>query len=417
MFGSGTPTQLSPAATPRAADLGRLAPYAGFAGATLAAIADQSTVEALASGKVPARWFDDAAVFLQSGQIELRTANRGRVFLSSVSPPARFPLPAPDAVRISAVGATTFIRVPHAALPAGPAADGGPTADGAAPHLSSLRRLLDAKLASGEIALPSMPDLAVKLNSALRTPDNGNDDHDVAKLIQLDPALATKVIHVVNSAAFRFNRKASTVQQAVTRLGRDRVRNLAVAFLLRHAFHTDSAALQRRAQALWLRSCQIAAISFTLARQLSTLDPERAMLAGLIHLIGRLPVLGLANRHPELFGSRSLLDAAMQAFDKPLGRLVLERWSFDADMLDAVAHAGDWTRVGAALPDYADVVVLAQLHADIGRPGAARRPSLPDVPAFQKLELGKLTPNKSLQALEDADHEILELRRILSRSG
>ena len=77
-------------------------------------------------------------------------------------------------------------------------------------------------------------------------------------------------------------------------------------------------------------------------------------------------------------------------------------------------YAGDYQRIGHAVPDYADVVVLAQLHADMGRPGFHHLPRFDSLPAFRKLELGRLTPRKSLQALADAEQEILELRRILS---
>ncbi|MCB1925244.1 MAG: HDOD domain-containing protein, partial [Gammaproteobacteria bacterium] len=180
---------------------------------------------------LPPRWFEGHRLFLHSGQLELRMANERRVFLSSVSPPARFPLPPPHLAQIRSVGHTTFVRVPLAQdrpratrIAADSAAD---------PLIASLSRILFKRLDAGDIPLPSMPDLAVKLNGALRESDSARDAHDIAKLIQLDPALATKVIHVVNSAAFGFVRKAGSVQQAVTRLGRDRIRNVAVGFLMR----------------------------------------------------------------------------------------------------------------------------------------------------------------------------------------
>ena len=415
MFGRGKSTDALAGVQPSGDDLARLADFAGWSSGDLKRSAARASLEMLNAGGLPARWFDGHRVFLRSGEIELRTANGYRAFLSSVSPPARFPLPSPDKARMRCVEPTTFIRVPDEA--ARSAAVRGHPDPGLPPQLASLLRLLELKIDSGEIPLPAMPELAVKLSSAVHAPDTLHNDHDIAKLIQLDPVLASKVIHVVNSAAFRFARKAGTVQQAVTRLGRERVRNSAESFLLRHAFHTQSGALRRRAQAVWLRSCHVAAVSFTLARQLPVLEPDRAMLAGLVHLIGALPVLGLANRQPSLFSDRTLLDRAVTALRKPLGRLVLQRWSFDDDLLDALEAAGNWHRVGSALPDYADVVLLAQLHADMGRPVGIRRPPLTQVPAFQKLDLGKLTPSKSIRALEEAEQEIVELRRLLARAG
>jgi hypothetical protein len=57
------------------------------------------------------------------------------------------------------------------------------------------------------------------------------------------------------------------------------------------------------------------------------------------------------------------------------------------------------------------------MHADMGRANIEPRPPLNQLPAFQKLELGKLTPNKSIKVLEDADAEIKHLRQLLSRSS
>jgi HD-like signal output (HDOD) protein len=400
---------------PTADDIARLAPFAGADRSLLETIAAGASLDVVESGRPSADWFKGHQVFLRSGEVQLATVNGQHVFLSSVSPPARFALPALDQAGIRCVETTTFLRIPEDLLQqADSAAASGSVVP---PHLASLRRVLEMKIASGEVALPTMPDLAVKLNSVLRSPDGRHNDQHVAKLIQVDPALASKVIHVVNSAAFGFSRKATTVQQAVTRMGREQVRNIAISFLLRHAFRTQLGGLRRRAQATWLRSCHVAAVSFTLARHLPTLDPDRAMLAGLIHLIGVLPVLGLANLQPALFANRGLLDDACKAFQKPIGRKVLQRWGFDDDMLDAVEQAGNWGRVGTALPDYADVVLLAQMHADMGRANIEPRPPLNQLPAFQKLELGKLTPNKSIQVLEDADAEIKQLRQLLSRSS
>lgn len=140
------------------------------------------------------------------------------------------------------------------------------------------------------------------------------------------------------------------------------------------------------------------------------------MLAGLVHRIGVLPVLGLARDHPELFVTPALVDQITALFHKELSTYVLERWDIGADIIDAVRHSDNWQHIGCALPEYTDVVLLAQLHTHIGKPGFTDLPRIDRLPAFRKLELGRLTPRKSLQALEEAEKEIAELRRILSKS-
>jgi HD-like signal output (HDOD) protein len=374
-------------------------------------LAESSRLVAMKSGRVPQDWYRDSHVYLYSGQVEISAPNGQRFYLSSVSPPARYPLP--PRAPVGVVHPAVFLRVPAeppslarrvARLP--------PVEPEAGEKLARLHAIMAARLAEGSFPLPSMPDLALRLNAAIADPQANNKD--IARLIQLDPALATKIMHVVNSAAFRFAREAQSVQQAVTRLGRERIRTLATGFLIRSAFHSRSPQLRKRANALWLRSCQVAAVSFILARVLPTLDPERAMLAGLIHRIGSLPVIGLAQQHPELFTEPALLDQAIRRFHKPLGAHVLERWNLGADMLDVVQYTDNWRHAGHALPDYVDVVLLAQIHARIGRPSSRRLPRIDELPAYRKLELGKLTPRKSIEALETAEQEIADLRRALS---
>jgi HD-like signal output (HDOD) protein len=214
---------------------------------------------------------------------------------------------------------------------------------------------------------------------------------------------------------FRFRQDVRNVQQAVTRPGRKRIQNLTFGFLIRSAFSARSDSLRQRANALWQQSCHVAAISFTLADRLPCIDPDRTMLAGLIHKIGALPVIGLAQQQPKLFSGAAFLDKAIEHFCNSLGRDVLERWKLGDDLLPVVANAEDWQRTGYAVPDYVDVVLLAQLHSYVGTPRMHEVPRIDELPAFRKLELGKLTPRQSFAVLEEADHEIRDLRHLLAQ--
>lgn len=245
------------------------APYGNMSREALQRLAAQAEWRAVAAGKLPARWFERHRVYLVSGELQLNAGKRRRIFMSSVSPPARFPLPAPDKAAISAVEPVTVILVPD--VGARVAGSGGTVQPAITlsqdPRLGMLVRLVEGRIQDGEIPLPSMPDLLMKLTGALRDGAD-SDSQDIARLIQLDPALSAKIIHVVNSAAFgfAFARRAESVQQAVTRLGRERVRNLAIGFLMRNAFDTQSPVLRKRANRIWLNSCHVAAVCFTLAQ-------------------------------------------------------------------------------------------------------------------------------------------------------
>jgi hypothetical protein len=65
-------------------------------------------------------------------------------------------------------------------------------------------------------------------------------------------------------------------------------------------------------------------------------------------------------------------------------------------------------------PDYADILVMSQLHAFVATPVGKTLPRLDEVPAFRKLALGRLSPQLSLAVLDEAHQEIEEVRGLLA---
>ena len=415
IFGNGV-VDLSDKPTPQA--IGKLAPYRALAGNALQKLASDACFVALKAGRLTGEWAGADALYLNSGQLEVTDAEGHRISLSSVSPSARYPLPSGSGYRMRVIHPVTFLKVPTtdhtlAAWPLNQTT--APPPIDLSDEERGILRTLKQHLAEGRYRLPSMPNLAIKLSRSINRSEVTT--RDIVKLIQLDPALATKLMRVANSAAFHFGKQARNVHQAVTRLGRLRVQNLAVGFLLREAFQTRSAALQKRAKSLWIDSCHVAAVSFMLAKHIPSLDPERAMLAGLIHRIGALPALSFANQFEPLKNNPALLDHTIKVFSRPLGEKIIRKWDLGEDLVDVVRNANAWGRVGYALPDYVDVVLLAQLHTLIGTPDMETLPRVDQLPAYQKLDFGRLTPRRSISVLELADQDIQELKQILSQAG
>lgn len=266
-------------------------------------------------------------------------------------------------------------------------------------------------LQEGRCELPSMPDLAARIGLAIDDPNTGNED--IARIIQSDPALTARILSVVNSAAFGGMMQITDLNQAVARLGRQQIRSLVFSCIVKGLFRTDSKALQSRMHALWDHSCHVAAVSQALARHTPGLSPERAMLAGLVHDIGIIPILGEARNHPQLLSKLELLDQAIANLRGEVGALTLRQWKLEGDLSEIALHAEDWFRCSTALPTYVDVVQLAQLHAYIGMPRMQELPRIDEIPAFQKLMLGGLSPRRSLAILDEAEKEIQEVRTLL----
>jgi len=266
-------------------------------------------------------------------------------------------------------------------------------------------------LQKGQCELPSMPDLAVRIGQAIDDPDTLNED--IARLIQMDLSLTARIMSVVNSAAFSGITPIQNLQQAVSQLGRKQIRNLVFSCIIRGLFRTDSPLLKKRFKELWAHSAHVAAIASTLAKHTPGLDPDRALLAGLVHDIGVVPILATAKDYPGLLENPLLLDDAINHLRSEIGAITLNRWKFDDDMINVAMHAEDWNYLGTAIPDYTDIVILAQMHAYIGTPRMADLPKINRVYAYDKLALGGLSPENSISILHDAKKEITEVHQLL----
>jgi HD-like signal output (HDOD) protein len=106
---------------------------------------------------------------------------------------------------------------------------------------------------------------------------------DVAKLVGSDSALAARVLQIVNSAFFRLARRISNIEQAVSYLGFQSIRNLAMAVEIfsrwpgKTCAGLDLEKLQQHVHA-------VAAAANALACKTPISDDT--LLAGLLHDIG-----------------------------------------------------------------------------------------------------------------------------------
>jgi HD-like signal output (HDOD) protein len=151
-----------------------------------------------------------------------------------------------------------------------------------------------------------------------------------------------------------------------------------------------------------------------LARLTPGLDPDRAMLAGLIHNIGAVAIINEAKHHHELVDNPKALYTAIQHLAPEIGGIIMRHWNFGADLAGVVSNASDWLRDDTPKPDYLDLVLVARLHAFVGTPRIRSLPRIDLIPAFHKLALGKLTPQLSVGILDKAENDITSVEQLLN---
>ncbi|MDZ7750663.1 MAG: HDOD domain-containing protein [Gammaproteobacteria bacterium] len=270
-----------------------------------------------------------------------------------------------------------------------------------------------ALLDKGDFRLPSLPHIAM---DAVRAIDRDEaDPRDLAAILINDPPITAKLIRAANSPLFHGLTSVNDCDKAIVRLGMKTARQLIVAFAMGELFKATNPAVRRRLEALWQHSTQVAAIAMVLSRELRCLEPEEAMVAGLLHDIGGVPIYNLAADDPELAADDAILDELVTGRRGELGARLLADWNFPDTLVTAAREAEDWWRDPAPAPDYADLVIVAQLHAWMGRPDAPDVPPMVQLPAFRKVTARRgLDPETSLAVLAEARGRIEEARSLLA---
>ncbi|HHJ39999.1 MAG: histidine kinase [Methylothermaceae bacteria B42] len=264
-----------------------------------------------------------------------------------------------------------------------------------------------------KLVLPTIPDISLKIRRAISDPKANNNR--IAKVVQMDPVITARLIQISNSPLYRGRRRIESCPEALTRLGLKVAQHLITSFAMKTVFKAKTRFIKKRMDDLWHHSSYVAAISAVLAHKTPGFDPDRAMLAGLVHDIGAVPVLTFADAHIDLITEPRDLDRTISRLRGPVGAAIMKHWHFPDDFKEVVLNAEDWLRNPSPQPDYVDIVIVSQLHSFVSTPQIHKYPRIDEIPAYHKLMAGHLDTDTSMGILETAREEIWQIQQMLTR--
>jgi len=256
-----------------------------------------------------------------------------------------------------------------------------------------------------KLFIPSLPDVALKLRLAVQ---KNIGVIEAVKIINLDPVISSKLIQIVNSPLYRGINPISNCHNAVTRLGLSTTKNLVTSISLQNLFKSHNKELNQITLMLWKQSIQVSSISHTLALLTKKTNPDEALLAGLVHNIGAIPVIIFADSLENQSYSIQDINQSIHALQGLLGNFILEKWGFPELLKEIPRQSENWYHSNGNTLDLSDIVLLAKFHSYIGTKKMLTLPPIHTLPAFQKLGENALTPDMSLQTLHDAKQQIQE---------
>ncbi|ADH85049.1 HDOD domain-containing protein [Desulfurivibrio alkaliphilus] len=260
-------------------------------------------------------------------------------------------------------------------------------------------------LVRGEITLASLPALYHELNRVVATP--GSVAQDAALVIERDPALAARLLALVNSAYYGLVRQVDTIAHAITLVGLEELRTLVLATVVVEKFSGLPNELEDMAD-FWRQSLVCAVV----ARGLS-LKTGRASVAG------RLFTAGLLHRVGDLLIFRRLPELARQALlhhrDNGLPRWEAERRLLGFDYAQVGAELAQWWQFPPelvellALQQQPEKASICQQHCALLclAVNAAHGGELP--PAAASWQLAEVSPQVLAGILAEADRQVAEI--------
>lgn len=264
---------------------------------------------------------------------------------------------------------------------------------------------------ANKLQLPSLPDVIFKLQEAMKQ-DIGVID--AAKIIQTDASIVSKLVQVANSPLYATGIPISNCVDAINRLGLEATRNLTIGIGLKEAFLCKDVKLKKYMHSLWENSLEVSCLSFVLAEQSKTVNPDTALLAGLISDIGIIPLLSFADRFPDQYPDFELLEQAIPHLRGPVGALVMHTLGFSEELSRIPEYAESWYYESGSELTLTDIVILAKLHSYICRRKTKGLPYINSIPAYSKLSDDKLDTDFSLNILGQAKQRIKASMNLLS---
>jgi len=193
--------------------------------------------------------------------------------------------------------------------------------------------------------IPSLPGVVATVRRLVQNQDVNFDE--LADSIGMDQGLTANLLRLANSAYFGFQRSIGSVQEALVRLGTQRIYHLVLGLCVAPMARKRVKGYDLPAGKLWAHAVATAVGAESMARALGLACPDHVFTAGLLHDVGKL-VLGTfveVNAEPI----RALAFDEGVPFDEAerrvlgidhaeVGALLLDRWNLPP----RIVEVGRW---------------------------------------------------------------------------
>lgn len=196
---------------------------------------------------------------------------------------------------------------------------------------------------SGDV-IPAGSMVMTRISSLCRDPDA--TARDLAKVIQLDGSLATRVLRQVNSSYYGLSSKIKTVTHAVVILGFQEVKHLALSIPVAEFYQKQNKNAGIDIDVLWEQTLITACIARALSYHIRHPIPEQVFVSAILAKSGMVVFNSLLEsvyaeviasiKNPEVLPAIEKRDFGLSHVQA--GWMLAKQWQFPDELLDSIAY-------------------------------------------------------------------------------
>ena len=189
------------------------------------------------------------------------------------------------------------------------------------------------------IPLPPLPQVLVRFLK--RVEEDRPPMAELATLVLSDPALTAQFLTVANAPPFNKRQAASNLEEALVSIGLPLLRVLATCMAVRNSQSRTIFAQNFKYHEFWEHSLLVAELASSLARLVDYPDSNEAYLAGLLHDIGQVLLVGevcdmLPGTGSHEAAQHDLENIVGNTDAAAAGACLVDHWNLSSFMADAV---------------------------------------------------------------------------------
>jgi HD-like signal output (HDOD) protein/nitrogen-specific signal transduction histidine kinase len=190
--------------------------------------------------------------------------------------------------------------------------------------------------------VPSPPQMLLRLLQMVD--DDRTTMAQLAAVVEKDPGLCTRVLMVANSPALRRGNQLLSLENCLVALGTRLIRSIATCLSVQSMFERRNGIAQADLANFWSHSLLVAELARGIATASAHPRPDEAYLAGLLHDIGQLILLGaMGGPYAQLLSNSEDEDAlyfaekeSLNVHHGEIGTWLVDQWQLESTFGDGI---------------------------------------------------------------------------------